>query len=45
MAQVADKPMAVTEWNVPYPAKDRFMAPLYAASIAALQGWDAMLAA
>ena len=43
MAQLADKPMAVTEWNVPYPAKDRFMAPLYVASTAALQGWDALM--
>ncbi len=43
MAQMADKPMAATEWNVPYPAKDRFMAPLYVASTAALQGWDALM--
>ena len=35
------KPVAITEWNVPYPATDRFTAPLYVASIAALQGWDA----
>ena len=43
MAQLVDKPMAVTEWNVPYPAKDRFMAPLYVASTAALQGWSALM--
>jgi hypothetical protein len=35
------KPVAVTEWNVPWPADDRFTAPLYVASISALQGWDA----
>lgn len=40
-AQVHDKPLAITEWNVEYPATDRFTAPLYLASIAALQGWDA----
>lgn len=40
-AQVEGKPMAISEWNVPYPARDRFTAPLYVASIAALQGWDA----
>jgi hypothetical protein len=41
MGQVHGKPLAVTEWNVPFPAVDRFTAPLYVASIAALQGWDA----
>ena len=35
------KPVAITEWNVPYPKTDRFTAPLYVASISALQGWDA----
>ncbi|MHC4177915.1 MAG: glycoside hydrolase 5 family protein [Planctomycetota bacterium] len=35
------KPVAITEWNVPWPATDRFTAPLYVASISALQGWDA----
>ncbi len=35
------KPVAITEWNVPWPAADRFTAPLYVASISALQGWDA----
>ena len=43
MGQLADKPLAVTEWNVPYPARDRFLAPLYVASLAAFQGWDAMM--
>ena len=35
------KPVAITEWNVPWPAVDRFTAPLYVASVSALQGWDA----
>jgi len=39
--QVYGKPMRITEWNVPYPSVDRFTAPLYVASIASLQGWDA----
>jgi len=39
--QAVGKPVAVTEWNVPYPNVDRFTAPLYVASISALQGWDA----
>jgi hypothetical protein len=40
-AQVHDKPLTVTEWNVEYPAGDRFLAPMYVAAIASLQGWDA----
>lgn len=40
-AQVAGKPLAITEWNVEYPTPDRFTAPLYMAGISALQGWDA----
>ncbi|HUT90051.1 MAG TPA: hypothetical protein VMY37_11170 [Thermoguttaceae bacterium] len=39
--QAYGKPVAITEWNVPYPAVDRFTAPLYVAGISALQGWDA----
>lgn len=39
--QVYGKPVSITEWNVPYPNVDRFTAPLYIASIASLQGWDA----
>lgn len=39
--QVAGKPLVITEWNTPYPTTDRFVNPLYLASIAALQGWDA----
>lgn len=40
-AQVAGKPLTITEWNVPAPIRDRFTAPVYLASIAALQQWDA----
>jgi hypothetical protein len=39
--QAYGKPVSITEWNVPYPSIDRFTAPLYVASVAALQGWDA----
>jgi hypothetical protein len=42
-AQLVGRPMSVTEWSVPAPARDRFTAPLYAASMGALQGWDAMM--
>lgn len=41
MAQVCDRPVTITEWNVEYPSADRFVAPLWMASIASLQGWDA----
>jgi len=40
-AQIAGKPLFVTEWNVEYPNRDRFIAPLYMAAVASLQGWDA----
>jgi hypothetical protein len=40
-AQLPGKPLAISEWNVPFPIRDRFTAPLYVASIASLQGWDA----
>ena len=40
-AAAAGKPLSITEWNVPAPTPDRFTGPLYLASIAALQGWDA----
>ncbi|MHC4582388.1 MAG: glycoside hydrolase 5 family protein, partial [Planctomycetota bacterium] len=39
--QAYDKPVSITEWNVPFPKIDRFTAPLYVAGISALQGWDA----
>jgi len=41
--QVYNKPTSITEWNVPYPEVDRFTAPLYIASIASLQEWDAVM--
>ncbi len=41
MGQVYGKPLTVTEWNVEYPTVDRFTGPLFVASIASLQGWDA----
>ena len=40
---VSGKPLTITEWNVAYPKVDRFTAPLYVASIASLQGWDALM--
>lgn len=40
-AHVYGKPLSITEWNVAYPAVDRFTAPPYLAAIACLQGWDA----
>ncbi|HKQ70104.1 MAG TPA: hypothetical protein VJT73_12235 [Polyangiaceae bacterium] len=40
-AHVAGKPLSITEWNVEYPSRDRFVAPLYMAAVSALQGWDA----
>jgi len=40
-AHIHGKPLVITEWNVEYPEIDRFTAPLYVASIASLQGWDA----
>lgn len=43
-AQVTGKPLSVTEWNIePFPVADRFTSPIYTASIANLQGWDAMM--
>ncbi len=42
-AQVVGKPLTVSEWGVPRPEADRFVAPLWVASIASLQGWDALL--
>lgn len=44
MAQVAGKPMSVTEWNVsPFPVADRHLSPLFIASAARQQGWDAVM--
>jgi Cellulase (glycosyl hydrolase family 5) len=43
-AQVANKPLSVTEWNVsPFPTADRHAIPLYIAGSARLQGWDALM--
>ncbi len=44
-AQVTAKPLSVSEWNTNAtpPVEDRFTMPLYVASIADLQGWDAMM--
>ncbi len=44
--QVSGKPLTVSEWNLEMglePTVDRFVAPMYVASIAALQGWDALM--
>jgi hypothetical protein len=43
-AQVVNKPLSVTEWNVsPFPTPDRHAMPLYVAGSASLQGWDALM--
>ena len=43
-AQVVGKPMSVTEWNAePFPLPDRHSLPMYIASHASMQGWDAMM--
>ncbi len=43
-AQVTGKPLSVTEWNMgSFPIIDRYTMPLFTASIANLQGWDAMM--
>ena len=36
----AGYPVTMTEWNIFYPKPDRFIGPLYYASVSALQGWD-----
>ncbi|MBC8069458.1 MAG: glycosyl hydrolase family 5 [Deltaproteobacteria bacterium] len=43
MGALLGKPVTISEWNVPLPARDRFEAPLHVAAISALQGWDAPL--
>jgi len=44
MAQLAGRPMSVTEWNLsPFPVPDRHSSPLYIASAARQQGWDAVM--
>lgn len=43
-AQVAGMPMSISEWNVsPYPVPDRYDMPMYIASTADHQGWDAVM--
>ena len=43
-AQIAGRPVSVTEWNVePFPVPDRDVVPLYIAGAASLQGWDALM--
>lgn len=43
-AQVAGRPLTVTEWNAePFPTPDRHLLPLYVAGMAAHQGWDALM--
>lgn len=43
-AQVVNKPLSVSEWNSdPFPSQYRHLLPLYLASQASFQGWDAMM--
>ena len=43
-ANIVDRPLSVSEWNVqPFPNPDRDIIPLYIASAASLQGWDALM--
>lgn len=43
-AQLAGRPLSVTEWNVErFPVADRHAMPLYVAASASLQGWAAVL--
>src|SRR3974390_2381028 len=43
-AHFVDYPLSVTEWNVePFPVPDRHVIPLYIASSASLQGWNALM--
>lgn len=43
-AQITNKPLSVTEWNVEkFPVVDRFTIPAWLASIASLQGWDSLM--
>lgn len=44
LAQVVDRPLSVSEWNVErFPVPDRHAIPLYVAGSASLQGWDALM--
>lgn len=43
-AQVINKPMSVSEWNAePFPLAERHTLPIFVASQASLQGWDAIM--
>ncbi len=43
-AQLAGKPVSVSEWNMsPFPAAERHVLPLYMAAAASHQGWDALM--
>jgi hypothetical protein len=43
-AQIVGRPLSVSEWNVEsFPIPDRGIIPLYIASSASLQGWDALM--
>jgi hypothetical protein len=43
-AHVIDRPLSVSEWNVsPFPTPDRHALPLYIASSADFQSWDALM--
>lgn len=43
-AQVAGKPLTLSEWNVErFPVPDRHVVPIYVAASARLQGWDALI--
>lgn len=43
-AQIVDRPLSVTEWNVAtFPVLDRHVLPLYVAGAADLQGWSALM--
>ena len=43
-AHVIDRPLSVSEWNVsPFPTPDRDTTPLFVASSASFQGWDAVM--
>jgi len=40
-AQIAGKPVSITEWNTPYATTWRAASPMYISAVGALQGWDA----
>lgn len=43
-AQIVDRPLTVSEWNVsPFPVPDRHAMPLFIAGSASFQGWDGLM--